>query len=39
MDRGTLVGIVSIGDLATAQRDRYHGELETMRTQFLANTT
>jgi len=39
MDRGTLVGIVSIGDVVKAQRDQYHGEVETMQTQLLANKT
>ena len=39
MDQGTLVGIVSIGDVVKAQRDQYHGEVETMQTQLLANKT
>jgi len=39
MESGTLVGIVSIGDVVKAQRDQYHGEVETMQTQLLANKT
>ena len=39
MDSGTLVGIVSIGDVVKAQRDQYQGEVETMQTQLLANKT
>ncbi len=35
MDRGKLVGIVSIGDVVKAQRDRYRGEVETLQTQLL----
>ncbi len=34
---GTLVGIVSIGDVVKAQRDRYQGELHTLETQVLAS--
>jgi CBS domain-containing protein len=33
---GRLVGIVSIGDLVKAQRDRYQGELDTLQAQLLA---
>ena len=33
VDRGTLVGIVSIGDVVKAQRDRYLGEVDTLQTQ------
>jgi CBS domain-containing protein len=35
MDSGTLVGIVSIGDVVKAQRDQYQGEVETLQTQLL----
>ena len=35
MDGGRLVGIVSIGDVVKAQRDRYQGEVETLQTQLL----
>lgn len=36
MDQGKLIGIVSIGDIVKAQRDRYQGELYTLQTQILA---
>jgi CBS domain-containing protein len=35
MDRGQLVGMVSIGDVVRAQRDWYLGELDTLQTQML----
>jgi CBS domain-containing protein len=35
MDRGQLVGIVSIGDILKAQRDKYQGELDTLHVQLL----
>ncbi|MGH7392436.1 MAG: CBS domain-containing protein [Candidatus Rokuibacteriota bacterium] len=34
MDGGTLVGIVSIGDIVKAQRDRYQGEVDTLQVQL-----
>ena len=34
MDRGKLVGIVSIGDMVKAQIDEYEGEIETLQTQL-----
>jgi CBS domain-containing protein len=34
--QGKLVGIVSIGDVVKAQRDRYQGELHTLEIQILA---
>jgi len=37
VDQGRLVGIVSIGDVVKAQRDQYHGEVETLQTQLLAD--
>lgn len=37
MDKGRLVGIVSIGDVVKAQRDQYRGEVETLETQILAD--
>ena len=37
MDRGKLVGIVSIGDVMKAQRDQYEGEVDTLQTQILGN--
>jgi len=36
VDQGRLVGIVSIGDVVKAQRDQYHGEVDTLQTQLLA---
>ncbi len=35
MERGRLVGIVSIGDILKAQRDKYQGEVDTLQTQLL----
>jgi CBS domain-containing protein len=35
MERGELVGIVSIGDVVKAQRDQYQGEVETLQSQLL----
>ena len=37
MDRGKLVGMVSIGDVVRAQRDWYEGEVDTLQTQILAD--
>ncbi len=37
MDGGRLVGIISIGDVVKAQRDRYQGEVETLQTQLLGD--
>lgn len=38
MDGGALVGIVTIGDVLKAERDRYQGEVETLQTQLLQGT-
>lgn len=35
VERGQLVGIVSIGDIVKAQRDQYEGEVDTLQTQIL----
>ncbi len=35
VERGQLVGIVSIGDVVKAQRDQYQGEVETLQNQLL----
>jgi CBS domain-containing protein len=35
MDQGRLCGMVSIGDVVKAQRDRYAGEVDTLQTQLL----
>ncbi len=37
VDKGRLVGIVSIGDILKAQRDQYQGELDTLQTQLLSD--
>ena len=37
VDQGRLVGIVSIGDVVKAQRDHYHGEVDTLQTQLLTD--
>jgi len=37
VDKGQLVGIVSIGDIVKAQRDHYQGEVDTLQTQLLAD--
>ena len=34
---GTLIGIVSIGDIVKAERDQFEGEADTLRTQILAD--
>jgi CBS domain-containing protein len=35
MEGGSLVGIVSIGDILKAQRDKYQGEVDTLQLQLL----
>lgn len=35
VDRGRLVGIISIGDVVKAQRDLYKGEVDTLQIQIL----
>lgn len=35
MDKGKLVGIVSIGDVVKAQRDHYRGEADTLQAMIL----
>jgi CBS domain-containing protein len=37
VDKGRLVGIVSIGDIVKTQRDLYQGELDTLQTQLLSD--
>ena len=37
LERGELRGIVSIGDVVKAQRDKYRGEVETLETQILSD--
>jgi CBS domain-containing protein len=36
VDKGRLIGMVSIGDIVKAQRDHYQGEVDTLQTQLLA---
>jgi len=36
MEDGQLVGIISIGDVVKAQRDRYQGEVYTLETMLLS---
>ncbi len=36
VERGKLVGIISIGDVLKAQRDQYLGEIDTLETQIMA---
>lgn len=38
IDQGRLVGIVSIGDVVKAQRDKYRGEVDTLQTQILESS-
>ena len=35
MDKGRLLGVVSIGDVLKAQRDQYRGEADTLQTMIL----
>jgi CBS domain-containing protein len=36
VEQGKLLGIISIGDVLKAQRDYYHGQIDTLETQILA---
>ena len=36
VEDGALLGIISIGDVLKAQRDSYHGQIDTLETQILA---
>lgn len=36
VDDGKLIGILTIGDVVKAQRDRYEGELHTLQIQIIA---
>lgn len=36
VEDGALLGIISIGDVLKAQRDYYHGQIDTLETQILA---
>lgn len=35
VDKGRLIGIISIGDIVKAQRDQYQGEVDTLQAQLL----
>ncbi len=35
MDQEQLIGVVSIGDLFKAQRDKYQGDVDTLQTQII----
>ena len=37
MEQGKLIGLVSIGDIVKAQRDRYQGEVYTLQTLILGS--
>lgn len=37
IDRGQLIGIISIGDILKAQRDQYQGQIDTLETQIMAS--
>lgn len=37
MDRGELVGIISMKDIVESQRDYYQGEIDTLETQIIAD--
>ena len=37
VDKGRLVGIISIGDVLKAQRDQYQGEADTLQAQLLSD--
>jgi CBS domain-containing protein len=39
VEGGRLVGIVSLGDVVKAQRDRYQGEVDTLQYQILREDT
>lgn len=36
VDKGELIGIISIGDIIKYQRDHYRGEIATLETQIMA---
>ena len=37
LENDKLLGMISIGDVLKAQRDFYHGQIDTLETQILAN--
>src|SRR5207245_9037556 len=38
VDKGRLIGIVSIGDIVKTQRDKYQGELDTLQAQVVGES-
>ena len=39
LERGEMVGIISMGDIVKSQRDQYKGEIDTLETQIIADET
>ncbi len=39
VDKGKLIGIVTLGDVVKAQRDRYRGEVDTLQIQVMEGQT
>ena len=39
VDKGILVGIVTLGDVVRAQRDQYRGEVDTLQIQIMEGQT
>jgi CBS domain-containing protein len=39
VDKGKLIGIVTLGDVVKAQRDRYRGEVDTLQVQVMEGQT
>jgi CBS domain-containing protein len=37
MEKGEIVGIISMKDIVKQQRDQYQGEIDTLQTQIIAN--
>ena len=37
VERGEMVGIISMGDIVKSQRDQYKGEIDTLETQIIAD--
>lgn len=39
VERGEMVGIISMGDIVKSQRDQYKGEIDTLEMQIIADET
>ena len=39
VERGEMVGIISMGDIVKSQRDQYKGEIDTLETQIISDET